>query len=341
MKPKQLNTATLHRLDVHLRQATNILCITHQRLDHDAITSVLLVRHILDTYYQKNASVIIQDTLSSLLLDTPLPTVASATTVDPESIIDTRKYDCIVMVDTPSIARCIRSNETVEELYARTIVFDHHTTTPPHKTLFTINQQRSSAAEEVFATFFELIPNLTNDTTASTLTQIGILADTNRFMYSGSLSRETFQLFGMLYESSPINIEKVYYSTIQSTRHSLSVLKHIIDNMVLYDSFFYTYIDPTFLEKNTLTAEDEEAARTMFLVVHARSIPGINWGCLIRKLDGNNEWNVSFRAIHGTKNVLALARKLGGGGHTYAAGATFSANNLDDAIQQVRTVIKN
>ncbi len=56
---------------------------------------------------------------------------------------------------------------------------------------------------------------------------------------------------------------------------------------------------------------------------------------------GDNRYAVSLRSAGASKNVAALAEKLGGGGHKPAAGAKLNAPNVANALDTVLKAIEN
>ena len=324
----------------HLEKASSILLVTHKNCDHDAICSILLLNYLIMNYFKKKVTAIVQERSWPRFASIQPPGLKNITCINPETPVDTKPYDLIIMADCSFLERAILTEENMTAIENRLIIIDHHDVAPSHGFLQGVIMNCSSAAELIYRLFNELVPDIHTDIVVAELTQIGIIADTNRFMYAESISRQTFEIMGELFETNPINIELLYYDISKTTRNSIYIFDHIVQNLQFKDDMAYSFVDPEFLSRHNYAETDFDSAKTTFLQIYLRAIEGVNWGFLLYKSRAKDNWKVSFRSIAGTVPVVNFAQALGGGGHTNAGSGTVEAETLEDAIHQVLDVIE-
>ena len=320
--------------------SNSILILTHTRVDHDAVCSLLLLKHILEHYFDKDdVNAIVQEDTWPQYESLKLPEIDSIRNLSAGESVDPNPFDLVFILDVPYVKRCPGVKSEIKNQSERLIIIDHHETAPEKERLLLINKKLSSTTEQIFSTFREIIPNIIEDETVVQLTQIGMLSDTNRFMHGDVLSADTFRTFGDLYEKYPLNIEHFTYNMTKYPRNCMKILCHVLENIEYSGDMAYSFIDPSFVQNNVCSFIDVHLVKGLFTKTLLRSLDGVNWGFLVYKTDDTDSWDVSFRAIEGTELVLSHAQKLGGGGHEYAAGADVEAKNTKSAVEKVLKAI--
>ena len=121
-------------------------------------------------------------------------------------------------------------------------------------------------------------------------------------------------------------VNEILYET--RTVKEIEFKKYLWNNFKIYKDCAYILVDNKILtELKGRKADCDSFSRSLV------SIEGINRSfSLIEEVEGI--FNLSMRSKNGY-DIRVVAEKLGGGGHTCAAGAKFSAKNIKDAKKQV------
>ncbi len=324
----------------HIEKASNILLVTHKIIDRDGIASLLMLSKILAKYLKKtNITSFVQERTWPQFTKDEFPAIENVKNIPYGENLDPEPFDLIFILDAFTFERCIDMKDS-SVAYSKTIVIDHHISDPKEEPLLYINEKRSSTVEQIYSTFKKITPSISKDKAITRLLQIGIMTDTNRFLYSELLTKETFEIMGEAFETNPVNIEQFYNNIVSNSRNSISIFENILKNITFKDDMAYSFISPQLTDYNKYSDIDYESARRMFLQFYVRTLEGVNWAFIVRGLSKPKTWYVSFRATLGTRNVNKFSEHLGGGGHYNASGATIKAETIEEAIQKVLDVIE-
>lgn len=319
-----------------ITKAKSILVTTHEHIDHDAVCSCLILYKILTVYLKKeNVDVIVQQDHWPQFVKMNLPGLPVIQNRALGTYIDTKAYDLVCLVDAQDMARCLATTEPDASQSQHTIIFDHHPLGNMLVAKMLFNGILTSAAEQLYLVFRSVIPKIKSDKSIAYLVEIGMLADTNRFLYQDVVTANTFNLFAELFRTNPISIEKVSEQLLKYTRQSVSVLTHIFNNLILKNTYGYSIVTRDFYDDGHYTQEDLQSAKTEFLQVYLRSVDGINWGFLVKPRIEKYRWDINFRSKAKTVDVGKIAFKLGGGGHYGASSAVVTAQTPEAVIRMV------
>lgn len=327
------------KLHKSLQKARKVLVTTHRGIDHDALFSMLLIDHIICTYYPNiRTKLLIRQKRWPSFKRFDLPGKSKIENLKTDSKVQTDDYDLVFVVDCTELRRTI--DLVTEELPNKLVIIDHHPNSPEITALININEARSSGTEQLYATFSDILGNkIETDSYVAELTQYGIIVDTDRFLFLTNY--KTFEIFSKCNKIHPIKMDQLYYKFRKNTKKSKLALNKILSNVQYKKDMAYSYVSPQFVARNKLSEDDVRSASGEFVMFYMRTIEGVNWGFIVRKsISTPKQWSVSFRAVEDTEDVRKYAEALDGGGHKYAAGAAFVAKNTQDAVKKVLNVIK-
>jgi bifunctional oligoribonuclease and PAP phosphatase NrnA len=338
MNTKQTGPASQDNLMAFVQKASSICILTHDEVDPDAVCSQLLMSHILHTYSKKKSiSLFVQENDWPQFHRLKLPGIEKVTNVPGPETLPLGEYDLVILLDCNGLSRTINV-DTTEDLSNKLVIIDHHPMEAEDDYLLHINEQLSSTVELLYMLFLHSYPKIREDKIVSKLAQIGILADTGRFLH-GNISPETFHTFGDMYRTNPLNLEEIAADIRTYSRVSFSLFNTIVENLVFDVPMAYSFIPRNSTVSGKITFLDIDSAKSIFINSFLRSIEGVDWGFLVYYIPDNDNWKVSFRARTGTVPVVDIAKALGGGGHTYAAGADIDADTPEEAVAVVLRTI--
>ncbi len=211
------------------------------------------------------------------------------------------------------------------------LCIDHHIS----NTCFAENLYLDDAAAATAECIYDLIAYMRvniNDITAKAI-YTALATDTGCFKYS-NVTEKTHRIAASLYD---FNIDAPEINRLMFDTKSKKLLE--LERMVL-ETAEYHFDDKCFLL--TVTAEMQEktgcsGTELEGIAVISRSIEGIKAGVTIKQT-GDNEFKVSLRT-YPPLDASAICKKLGGGGHKAAAGASVKGC-LDEVKAKVLEAVK-
>lgn len=208
---------------------------------------------------------------------------------------------------------------------------DHHISNMRYAKNLYLDADASSTAELIFELLVHMKVNI-NDTTARAL-YTGIATDTGCFKYS-NVNAKTHLITAELYEYD-LNAAEINRKMFDTKSHSLIDL----EKMVL-DTAEFHFDDRCMLL--TVTAEMQEktgcgGTELEGIAVISRSVEGVEAGITIKQT-GDDEFKVSLRT-YPPLDASLICKKLGGGGHKGAAGASV-VGTIDDVKAKVLAAVK-
>jgi len=321
-------------LKKYIEKAQNILVVSHRGPDMDAFCSILLVKEFLNIYHPEKSVIAKAKKLPSF----NIPRMHDITVVDS---IQKGDEDLIIIVDAADIDLVCEEGDGLVDTSTDIVVIDHHKTERNIHNVV-INENRSSAAEQVIVSFREILGKkfkLTKE--IAELGQYGISSDTGRFLYE-TADADTFRLYADLFEYSPLDLEKITYKVNKFPRESIDVMVELLNRIIFENDMVYTYI--TIDDTKRWGDSDVGEAITFFKNNYLRYIQGVHWGFVLEpSTKQKNTWYATFRAAKGYQRVDKIAEDLGGGGHMYASGAKIvysEPKTFDQVLTDVLNVIK-
>lgn len=304
---------TLDEILKEIKEAKNIVILTHESPDGDAIGSSLALKLAIEKI-GKTVDVIIPE--YSRLYNF-LPGVDE---IKEESEI--KNYDLAISVDCATFKRMAKKEYF--ERANKTIVIDHHGSNNMYGDLNYVNPV-SPACCEILAGMIEYFEiDITKD--IGTCIMAGIITDTGGFRHQG-INSETFEFTADLIRKG-VNIPDIYKRTLRTTtKANFELTKRVMNRMEFFEEgkVAFTYI----------TAEDEkevgaEPGDHEGLVNIGMDVEGVEVSIFIRQKDEENTYKISLRSLDKV-NVSDICLMFGGGGHPRAAGAS-----VQGSVEQVK-----
>jgi len=215
----------------------------------------------------------------------------------------------LIVTDTPDKKR-VDGVDSSRALYS--VKIDHHPFVEKFCDIEWIDDSSCSASQLITQLIFNTKLVL-NDSIASKLF-IGIVADTNRFLFSYTTSK-TFLLVSKLMKATNLNFTKLYDDLYLKPLKEIKVQGFIANNMVVTENGFgYLKITEDILEQY-----DVDAATAGNMVNNFNYIDDvIAWAMF--SIDKNNGNTIRGSIRSRGPIINEVAADFGGGGHIYASG---------------------
>ena len=304
--------STLDEILKEIKKANDIVILTHNNPDGDAIGSSLAVYTALKMA-NKNVEIIIPE------LPRIFNFLPNAEDIKKEG--SKKEYDLAISLDCATIKLLNGWSNYFEDAKER-IVIDHHSTNSMYGDLNYVDLSAPACTQVLYSLFkyynIEITPEI------GTCLMTGIITDTGGFQYSG-VSKETFKIAAELL-SSGVNISKIYKKVFATrTRGNFELRKIALDRMELLENekVSFTYI--TLEDEKKVNAETGDYEG---IVDEGKNIEGVEVSIFLHEVkDG---FKVSTRANEYV-NVSDVCLMFGGGGHPRAAGAT-----MQGTVEQIK-----
>lgn len=233
----------------------------------------------------------------------------------------------LIVCDTPNKPRV--DGLIGEPMYS--VKIDHHPFVHKFCSLEWIDDTSSSACQMIM----ELIFNtglILNDSVASKL-YIGVVADTNRFLFSYTTSH-TFSLMSKLMEKANIDLNKIYNDLYIRPLKEVKFEGYIANNMTVTPHGF-AYLKIT---DEILNLYEVDAATAGNMVNNFNFIDEvIAWGMF--SVDNNNGGTIRGSIRSRGPIINKVAEEFGGGGHKLASGVRLkSFDEVDKIVEQLDKV---
>ena len=335
-----LRTPMINDLKKLIEQSERILITSHIGPDGDAVSSSLLLYQLLrENYPDKLIEVTLEERPYGLDF---LQNYESIKFQPLDTALEKAAPDLFVILDANALYRLTRAPESAQK-YLETkkpkiIVIDHHEGLEfPDPDVY-INNKSPAVALDIYDIFIDKLGYKKPEGYAETALT-GIYTDTGGFVHRNMNFQRTFEVVSKLIADGA-NIESVANHLSLISEGGLKILGELIANTTFESDHIYTYISDKSAHPDNHEAmvQGTDAFRSNFL----REVKGRSWGFIVQRdveAHNDNTYSVSFRAVSGTKDVSEIAARLGGGGHKPAAGAKFSAKNVEDALRKVRAAI--
>lgn len=191
---------------------------------------------------------------------------------------------------------------------------DHHISNTRYAKNLYLDSSASATAECIYELIMQMKVNI-NDITAKAL-YTGIVTDTGCFKYS-SVTAKTHIIASKLYEfdiDAP-EINRIMFDT--KSRKLIELERMVLDTAEFYfdDRCMLLSVTAEMQEKTGCSGTDLEG-----IAVISRSVEGVKAGITFKQTD-EKEFKVSLRT-YPPLDASAICKRLGGGGHKAAAGAS-------------------
>lgn len=317
-----------------IEKAKNILLLTHKGPDLDAFCSMLATYGFLRENFPKKEITMIarqQPTIN-------MPMMKDITIVEK---IENQEVDLVIVTDASNLSLCLENDiDTLQS--SNTIYVDHHNIDEKEQSVFTINEYRSSATEQVYVTFKDMFGKRLKITKEiAELIQYGIVSDTGRFLYSMT-SSDTFRIFADVKDISPIDLEDFTQKNSKFPREATPAVIKYLQSLTIEKDMAYMYIDREDVDDVNIMQKGVNEAQTFLRDRYIRNIQGVHWGFIIKPVfEKEDAWYVSFRSTKGYQDVSSIAQELGGGGHVYAAAVPMNGKSAKEVLEKILAAVSN
>jgi len=243
-----------------------------------------------------------------------------------------RPYDLFLILDSGSYDIVTGSKE-IKLPDIKKIVIDHHLTNNWNDYLLRLLDTKASAACEIIYQLF-VDWKIDIDSDMATALFSGIAGDTIFFKY-GKNTKLTFKiatellakgadknkLIDQAFDSFDFNLVKMMGEFLRKMEKGNSPAGEFVYSIMDYEIF--------------IKYGSHRGARETVANLFARSISGFDFGFIAVEYE-KDKFAVSFRSKK--TDVSAIAKRLGGGGHKNAAGATIYGN-IDQVINKIKEVV--
>lgn len=315
---------TIDNIKEEIEKAKDIVILTHENPDGDAVGSALAMYLTLKKL-DKQVDVIIPKCPNTFKF---LPGAEEIKEVGKEDV-----YDLAISVDVTGIKRLNGFAKYFENAKTK-IQIDHHQVNEMFADYNFVNPASPACAQNLIFIIEQLGVEIDKEIGTCLLT--GIITDTGGFKYEG-VSAETFEFASWLLAKG-VNVSEIYKRVLQmKTRANFELRKLIMDRMefICDNKITFTYITLEDLQKVNAEEGDHEG-----LVEVGRDIEGVEVSIFIRETE--NGYKASLRS-NNYVNVSDVCIAFNGGGHIRAAGCNIQGT-LEECkskiIQEVEKYIK-
>jgi bifunctional oligoribonuclease and PAP phosphatase NrnA len=313
-----------------LRLADELIVVTHENPDGDALGSLVAMQGIL-TALGKDSLPFVDER------DLPLP--AEYQFLSPPGLISSPPDDLdertVVFLDCGNLER--NPAEALRREGMHTVNIDHHHDNTLFGTVNLVDASASCTAEILWG----LMPDLDvapSGRVAEAL-YVGLITDTGRFMYENTTARSHVMAADLI--GAGVRPDEIYRRVYEGVPlGKLALLARGLAKVARYD---HGRLTVTELNARDFAESDAEESYSEGVVDHLRAVEGTAVAALVRDrvsdADGGRLRKVSLRASDNRVDVSRIARVQGGGGHRQAAGFT-TAMGWDELVQFLRDEVE-
>lgn len=303
-----------------IKKNDKIVIARHIGADIDALGSTIGLKEvILNTFPNKKVSVI--GAYSSIQKH-----MGKMDKLDTKEISES----LLIVLDTPNIARIDGINNPRDFKYV--IKIDHHPVIDKFEDLKWVDTNASSVCQMLIELVYET--RLKMNKTAAERLFMGVVSDTNRFMYDYT-SPKTFGLVSKLIEDQKIEIKPLY---------DLLYKRNLID--VRFEGYVAEHLKVTENSLAYIVIEDEiiqrfggDTALTGNIIGNFNNIEEVIVWVFFTEDKKNDYIKVNARSRGPIINKTL--EKYGGGGHIYASGARLkSLDDIDTMVKDLDELCK-
>lgn len=312
---------TIDNIKEEIQKAEDIVILTHENPDGDAVGSALAMYLTLKKL-NKQVDVIIPE-YSNVFSFLP-----GADQIKKEG--KEEAYDLAIAVDATGIGRLNGFAKYFEDAKVK-IQIDHHQVNEMFGDYNFVNPASPACAQNLIFIIEQLGVEIDKEIGTCLLT--GIITDTGGFKYEG-VSAETFEFTSWLLAKG-VNVSDVYKKVLQmKTRANYELRKLIMDRMEFLcdNKITFTYITLEDKKKVNAMPGDDEG-----LVEIGRDIEGVEVSILLREKE-NGHYKASLRS-NNYMNVSDICVTFNGGGHIRAAGCDIQGT-LEQAKERILDEVK-
>ena len=318
-----------------IKNASNVIIMTHSDMDLDALGSSLGVKAMVDSV-GKPSKLIYTPKLVEKKTRMAATTMFSRDelekmTIAPKEALDLLKPDTLVIVTDVHRPSLTMFPKLLDEA-TKVVVIDHHRRAEEfiENPVYSYVEPSASSASELVAELIRYAspnPRITIPSAYATIMLSGIFLDTNYYR-AKTAGMRTFEASMFLKESGADNSLADTFLKDDYEEHNL-ITKIMANSKTPYYGIVVALADPSdIIDRATL-------AKVANMNIQ---IKGVNATFVIGKTDAK-EVRVSARSDN-TINVQFLLEKLGGGGHYSQAACAFANLSIEEAEAKLLDVLE-
>jgi len=316
-----------------IKKANNILINVHRNPDLDSVGSATALYQALTKIGKKVTLVCPHQIPESFKFLKGAKEIKTIDFMNFKNFINFTNSDLFLILDSGSYD-IVTGNKEIQLPDIKKIVIDHHKTNNLSDVYIKLLDEKASAtAEIVYRLFSDWGLNINKNIATSLFS--GIAGDTVFFKYSKN-TKLTFKIASELldkgaqkdklidqaFDSFDFNLVKMIGEFLKKMGKGSSPAGELVYSIMDYETY-EKYGKP-------------KGARELVADFFARSIKDYSFGIIISE-EERGKFSLSFRSKKDT-DVSVIAKKLGGGGHKNAAGATIYGN-IDQVIKKIKEVV--
>jgi phosphoesterase RecJ-like protein len=297
-----------------IHAGSRFVIASHQRPDGDAIGSAMSMALALRAIGKQ--AIVVTDAIPPVFLQ-PFPDVESIR-IMPEV---TEAFDAALIMECSELSRT-----GVKGLNRSPVMnIDHHPGNTGYGAVNWVDESAAACGEMVFSLIEALGAPLTKD--VATHIYLAVLTDTGSFHFS-HLSPRTFDIAKRCVEAGadPQWIARTHYDSNSLAR--VRIFGAVMNGMVIVDEGRVALLSITRQTMDDLGGTNDDLEGLINFPLTVKDIAAVAFF----KEIADQDWRVSLRS-KGAVDVGAIARWLGGGGHTNASGCSVTGS-LDTVQKQ-------
>lgn len=303
-----------------IKSYNNIVIARHIGVDPDAMASSLALRNSIKlTFPEKNVYAIGNGSVKFNYIGN----------IDKEIEINNLSNILLIVTDTPDKKRV-----DMDELshYEKSIKIDHHPFIEKYCDIEYIDDEKSSASQIIYE-LIESTPLKMNKEICEQL-YIGVVADTNRFLFNNS-THDTFSVAADMIKKYDIDISRVYYNLYKRPLLEVRFFGYMVNNMkVTENKLGYIKVD-----NSTILNYKVDAATSGNMINDFHNIEELMVWLTATEDIKNGFIRVSVRSRGPIINKLL--ENFGGGGHKLASGVKLKTfEEVDNLIEELDKLCK-
>ena len=238
--------------------------------------------------------------------------------------------DCLAIITDTANKERIDGNDY--QVCKEILKIDHHIVVDSYGN-YNIEFPQKSSASQIIVELFQQYQTVKLNIKAASCLYMGMIADSNRFMYS-STDALTLKSAAYLLECG-INIEILHQQMYMRKEADLKIQQYILNHYYHNDlGIAYYVLSQIDLEKLNITRSRGSDFVNLLANIEEYQI----WLAVTENVE-NNTWRVSMRSRQIPINEIAA--KFNGGGHQLASGATLNNfEELDLLIEELENTIR-
>lgn len=299
---------TIEEIIEKIRNAKNILILSHINPDGDCIGTASALALLLKKHFNKDSVLVNNSKIPEIYRFLPL----SENFKTYEEVENKEDFDTVITVDCAAKDRLTSAIKAFDKAET-TINFDHHKTNPYFAKYNYVFGDLSSAGEVLYN--FAKNAGLSFDKDIANCLYTAILTDTGGFKFENTTA-ETFRAVAdlMEYGINPCLIYRCCYESkplemVKLNAHAVSKSCFLCNGKLAY-----TIITLDDMKTNKALNEHTDG-----IVEVLRQVNSVDIAFVIKETDDGCS-KISLRSK--TSDVSKIAAAFNGGGHTFAAGCT-------------------